>query len=44
MSYADGPAPTNPQPQPQPGPRIVERGNGASVVWPQPSPPTEPVR
>jgi hypothetical protein len=34
MAYADGN--TQPQqPQPQPEPRIVERGAGISVHWPE---------
>lgn len=39
MAYANGaqqsePQPT-PPPQPAPEPTILERGNGASVIWPQ---------
>jgi hypothetical protein len=36
MSYADGTA-QQPEPQ-QPEPQVVERGNGISIVWPQPNP------
>lgn len=43
MAYANGTTPIDPQPQPEP--RIVERGSGASIVWPQPDPkPAEPSR
>ncbi|MFF1790764.1 hypothetical protein ACFVX9_30405 [Kitasatospora sp. NPDC058243] len=35
MAYANGPAQQDPQ---QPEPIVVERGSGASVVWPQPNP------
>lgn len=43
MAYSDGTAPIDPKPQPEP--RIIERGNGASVIWPQPEPqPAEPSR
>ncbi|MFE6868327.1 hypothetical protein ACFVFS_17395 [Kitasatospora sp. NPDC057692] len=39
MAYANGtPQPADPQPTPQlpAEPRVVERGSGYSVVWPQP--------
>ncbi|WP_256177191.1 hypothetical protein [Kitasatospora aureofaciens] len=41
MAYANGDAQ---QPQPQPEPRVVERGGGISIHWPQPAPqpPAEP--
>ncbi len=41
MAYANGNTPADPQPPAEP--RVVERGTGVSVVWPQPTPqPTEP--
>jgi hypothetical protein len=41
MAYSDGTAPIDPQPPAEP--RVVERGDGASVIWPQPTqPPTQP--
>ncbi|MFD7413515.1 hypothetical protein [Kitasatospora purpeofusca] len=45
MAYSDGTAPIDQQPQPTAEPRTVERGDGASVIWPQPDPqPAEPTR